>query len=126
MILFDKSKLMKFSSGKVNKLMDILYYVTYRPLPESSRDASRLKYQSIHWKGDSYLLNPEDFIDQHHRYTKKEVLQYFLVASKRSLPDYLLFGTKTLSMHSVNINAIKNNRLLTVTDEKIFLKFEEA
>lgn len=126
MILFDKSKLIKFSGGKYNNMIDILAHITYRFPPKSPGDVRRLKYQTISWGGDSFLLNPEKLLDNHFRYRKKEVMQYILVAAKRSYPEYKLFRKKTLSAHLLNADALVDNRLLTITGNEIHLKFEEA
>ena len=126
MILFDKSKLMKFSGGNYTNMIDILAHITYRFPPKSPGDIRRLKYQTISWVGDSFLLNPEKLLDNHRRYKQKEVIQYILVAAKRSYPEYRLFRKKTLPTHLLNVDAIVNNRLLTITGNEIHLKFEEA
>lgn len=126
MILFDKSKLLKFSGGSTENMIGILWYITYRPTPKSRRDVKQLKYQSIDWFGSSYLLNPEEFLDKHWRYSEKELLQYVLLAAKRDYAEYKLFRTKTLQAEYVNVKAIENNRLLTITGNKIYFKFEET
>jgi hypothetical protein len=126
MILFDKSKLIRFSGGSTVAMIDILRYITYRPIPKSKGDVKCLKYQTINWFGDSFLLNPEAFLDKQWKYTRKEVAQYILLAAKRSYPDYALFRTKTLPIHLVNVKAIENNRLLKIKNEEIYFSFEEA
>jgi hypothetical protein len=124
MILFDKSKLMKFSRGSARTMVNILEYITYRPIPKSRGDIKRLKYQSIDWSGDSYLLNPESLLRSHKWYSIKETAQYILLAAKRSYPDYALFKTKTLPVQIVNTKAIESNRLLVIKNEEIHFLFE--
>ena len=126
MILFDKTKLLKFSKGSTSNMIDILWHITYNPLPKSRGDIKRLKYCSIDWSGSSYLLNPETFLDKHWRYSEKELLQYVLLAAKRDYAEYKLFRTKTLQAEYVNVKAIESNRLLTITGNKIYFKFEET
>lgn len=124
MILFDKAKLFRHSKKSYKELVRILSYITYKEIPSSRGDIKRLKYGTIAWGGDSFLLNPEQLLQEHWKYSHKEVVQYILLAAKRRYVEYKLFKTKTLPAYTVNIKAIEDNRLVTVENDEIYFKFE--
>lgn len=125
MILYDKDKLLKYGNDHCLQVIDILSYITYKPLPKSRRDIKTLKYQSINWRGESFLVRPEGLINNWWRYSDKEVLQYVLAASRRRITDYFIYGKITLDTIEVNTKPLENNRLLSITGDEIHFKFEE-
>ena len=73
-------------------------------------------------KAAGYTIGPV----WHGTSSEKEILQYILLAARRDYTEYKLFHKKTLQAEYVNVKAIENNRLLTITGNKIYFKFEET
>lgn len=126
MIFFDKNKLLRHSKGRADKVLDILRYITCRPIPEKGKLIRLLKYRSINWSGESFLLYPERLLDNAWKYSNRELLQYIFVAARRNYADYKLEGKKTVETYKINTKAIENNRLLSITGDEIHLKYEET
>ncbi len=80
------------------------------------------------YSGDSYMLNPHELILNEFRYTPKEVAQYIALASYRSYNTYILTGHTSLDLfHSpMTEDAINNNRLLRIKDNRIHFYYEEV
>ena len=131
MIFFSSDKLKKYSvcspgiEDPAEEFKHILYYITYKPMPTSPYLIRWLRYQTIDWTGESFLLNPEQLLDNWHLYKKKELMQYVFVAARRKYADYKLFGITTIDTINVNTEVLRNNRLLTITGDKIYFKYEE-
>lgn len=125
MILFDWKKVYKVSGGKATKILQIVEYITYKPVPKNMKDPIA-RLVGIKWDGTSYLYNPKPLFTEIY-YTPKERAQYIGVASRRKLSDLLLLGITTLELAHcpLSYNAIKDNRLLSVEDNKIYFKWEE-
>jgi len=124
MIFFNRDKMTRANSSE--ELSHILYYITYRPVPQRPYLIRWLRYQTIDWSGESFLLNPEELLDNWHKFGEKELMQYVFVAARRKYTDYKLFGITTLETDNVNTEVLENNRLLTITGNKIYFKYEEA
>lgn len=124
MIFFSLDKVKK-SAETAEEIKHRLYYITYKPIPSGLNTIRWLRYQTTNWFGDSFLLNPEGLIDEWHHYSDKEVLQYIFVAARRRYVDYKLFGITTLNNINVNTKVLEKNRLLNITDSKIYFKYEE-
>ncbi len=78
-------------------------------------------------KGSSFLLKPEPFFQD----TTTDIIwrvQYLKLASKRDYTLYTLYRLTYLDTSFVpdlNIKAIQANPLIQITDNKIYLKYEE-
>ena len=77
-------------------------------------------------KGNSFIINPKDLFKN----TTNVVYtcQYIKLAGRRSFLHYSAYGIKYLDLSyfpDINIEAIKFNYLLKITENKIHFKFEE-
>lgn len=128
LVLFDWKKIKRYSNNEVDKILLVMYYITYRPVPKNIRDPFHHVSQK-NWGGTSFLVNPEMLFENQHGYTKKEVAEYIALASFRNYGDYKATKTTTLDLFAVNIpdkSLIENNRLLTLKDNKIHFKWESV
>jgi hypothetical protein len=125
MIFFNVKKIHEHGQLHADQVKSIIEYITYRPIPSSRGDFRRLKYQSIDWFGESFLINPEPLLDHWHEWKERELLQYIFVAARRRYTDYKVWGVKTKDTINVNTKVLENNRLLTITGNEIHFKYEE-
>lgn len=75
----------------------------------------------------SFILNETDLLINNINATKYEMCIYIYLAGLRNYLDYYTNGRTWLPLEhtSLNISKIKNNRLITITDEKILLLYEQ-
>lgn len=77
--------------------------------------------------GNSYILNPAEFFaDNITDIIYKS--QYIQLAGRRDYSLYKLFNEKYLDLSyfkDINIDNIKTNPLITITQNKIYFKYEE-
>ena len=110
---FNFEKLQKLSKGNAAKLIEILesYYKGF----ESNLN------------GTSYLINPNEFFSDR----STDILfksQYIQLAARRSYQQYRDLGYTYLDLTyypDLKIDAIKYNPLLTITNNKLYFKYEE-
>ena len=111
---FDFSKLERAAKGDAVKLVQLLedYYKGFD-----------IKLGG----GSSYLTSPGQlFFDRNTDILFKS--QYIQLAARRSYQHYKDLGYKFLDLSyypDLNINAIKYNPLLTITENKLYFKYEE-
>jgi hypothetical protein len=127
MILFNWAKIYAWSKGRPAKIIDIIEYMTYKKIPLNKQDPI-LSYAEIKWSGKSFLVNPELLLNHKKDYKEKELAQYVGIAGFRNLSDFIVLGKTTLDLAQcpVRKDTIINNRLLTIENDKIYLKWEEV
>ena len=102
------------------QILDILYN---KRLPSKKKGIPRV-LRSI--KGTSYILNISPL------FTLQDIdinyiLQYVKLAARRDYTLYKLYGIKSLQLSyfpDINIQTIKHNPLLKITDTEIHFKYE--
>jgi len=78
--------------------------------------------------GNSFILNPNPVLYSTDR-ELSHIVQYIRLAGRRDLLLYRNYGIKYLDLSffpDLNLNNIKNNPLLTITNKQIKFKFEET
>jgi hypothetical protein len=85
-------------------------------------------YLEKDFSGPSFLINIDDLIYYNHRYSRRDIMEYILLASYRNYGNYVTFKKKTLDLlHSPVGEAIINrNKLLKIIDGNIHFYFEET
>lgn len=80
------------------------------------------------FRGQSYLLNPVELLENDYFYSAKHIAEYIALASYRNYSTYLTTGDASLDLFHcpVSIETVKNNRLLSIENGKILFKFEEV
>lgn len=127
MFLFSWKKIYKISSGQVSTTYLILKMLMKGQIPKNKYDPI-YKYYGKDYSGQSFLKNSKDLLENCHKYSKKEVVEYVALASYRLYSDYLMFGTLTLPVRTspLPLNKLKQNRLLRIEDGNIHFLYEEA
>ena len=128
MIRFNWKKVYTVAEGSSSKAVDIIHYITFKPIPKNDYDFLVKKLGLIDWVGDSFLLNPQAIFENRHLYKDKDIAEYVALASMRSLSEYLVTKRKTLSERDcpVNTKELTNNKLLTISGGEIYFKWEET
>lgn len=106
------------------KFMEILESFYYKKLPGKSRT----NYDRTKLVGSSFLLNPEPLFKINKQVDILYVLQYIKLAAKRDYFLYIQYDIKSLQLSyypDLNIETVKTNPLLKITEKEIFFKYEE-
>jgi hypothetical protein len=77
--------------------------------------------------GNSFLINATSFFDDKVTDTVYKA-QYIRLAGRRDYAIYKHYGHKYLDLSyysDINLDSIKNNPLITITQNKIYFKYEE-
>ena len=109
-------------------ILNILAYITFKPLPKNDFDTNNLKYSRVDWRGDSFLLNPAAIIYNRSRVSEKWLADYVALASFRSLAEYKVTGRKTLMVQEcpVSLDSLNINPLLSIINGEIYFCWEET
>lgn len=122
-LFFDIQKLEKQAKGSDLKFLEILenhYQIS------SLKKSSFKKFKSIN--GTSYLLNPQALFTLSRSIDISYIVQYVRLASKRLYNDYAMFNEIGLNITfypDIDLNLLKYNPLLKITNKYIYFKFEE-
>ena len=123
-LFFDLNELIKQSNGSDSKLVWLLYkwWRDKNTLPR--RGDKHILRKPLN--GVSWLINPEPIFER--TLDQTYVAQYIQLAALRDITLYKQFG-KTSLLRSyfvdIDINNIKTNPLLEITDSEINFKFEK-
>lgn len=128
MITYNWLQMRHYSEGKPKGILEALEFITYPRIPNNRYDVVTKQLCEIDWKGNSFILNPEAILEHKNFYSNTELAEYVGLASFRNLAEYITTGQKTLSIADspLNIETIKSNRLLTLTDGKVYFRWEET
>lgn len=127
MIMFDWKKIYKQSRGNCSVVVNLIEYITYKPFPNTKQHRA-YSWQEEDWSGSSFMIKPELFLYHRRKYKEKELAQYVGIAALRNISDFIMLGKTTLdlTLSPVSQATIKDNRLLTIKDDEIYLKWEEV
>lgn len=128
MILYNWKKVKEKAINNSFSILDIIFYITYKPKPLNKFDIS-YKLSQINWIGTSFLINPEKIFENRINYTTKELIQYIALASLRNYADYK--ATNEISLWrlktSISDKTLNSNRLLTLDKkDRIHFLLEEV
>lgn len=128
MVVYNWSKVYKEADRRPAKILEILRYITERPIPKNDNDYKVLQLEKIDWDGQSFLVNPKPVYQHRKFFSDKELAEYVALASFRSLAEYKVTKQKTLRVSEcpVTLDSIKENKLLTIVGDKIYFKWEET
>jgi hypothetical protein len=126
--LFDWKKIYKKTNGKLGPLYTVFKMLVRGEVPKNKYDRI-YKYYNVDYSGQSFLLNPDTLLDNAHKYTTKEIVEYIALASYRRYSEYLATKKTTLSLleSPVGKDKINKNRLLSIdTNGEIHFLYEEV
>ena len=127
MLLFDWKKVYDTAAGSIYNCNMIMEMLIRGSVPKNKYDPI-YKFSSKNFRGNSFLVHPEFLLYNSHKYEQKEICMYYALASLRSLGDYYATQKTTLdSLHCpVDLDEIKDNRLLIVLEDEITFIYEEV
>jgi hypothetical protein len=126
-IRFNWKKILEATKGKENEILLIVHSLTYNLTPKNYRDPL-YKYFGKDWSGFSFLVNPEAVFINRPQFSDREWVEYVAVASYRNLNAYYDSRKTTIDLLHLPVSedAINNNRLLKIEDNKVHFRFEEV
>jgi hypothetical protein len=128
MIFFDWPTVFTESEALPHKLLDIITYITLKPIPKNHYDAHIKRLSVINWVGHSFLLNPRKVITSRDVYPDEKLAEYVALASFRNYNQYKVTKQTTLSVYEcpVSTESLKENKLLTIQNDQIYFCWEEV
>jgi len=127
MLLFDWKKVFDTAAGSIYNCNLIMEMLVKGSIPRNKYDPI-YTFSQKNFSGNSFLVHPEFLLYHSHKYEQKEICMYYALASLRSLSDYYASNKTTLDpLHCpVDLDDIKDNRLLIVLEDEITFIYEEA
>ena len=127
MLLFDWKKVFDTAAGSIYNCNMIMGMLIKGSIPKNKHDPI-YKFSQKNFSGKSFLVHPEFLLYHSYKYEQKEICMYYALASLRSLSDYYASNKTTLDpLHCpVDLDDIKDNRLLIVLEDEITFIYEEA
>tara|TARA_B100000768_G_scaffold178686_1_gene194897 strand:- start:15 stop:347 length:333 start_codon:yes stop_codon:yes gene_type:complete len=98
-----------------------------KQLPKNKYDRI-YKYSNKNFTGSSFLLHGDMLLYHSYKYTHRELAIYYALASLRNYAEYITSHKTTLDpLHCpVDLDLIKDNRLLIVLPDEITFIYEEV
>ena len=124
-LFFNLENLEKEALSDSNKFLAVLEYHYRGSIPRSAK--SKYKPSRLPLKGYSFILNPEPLFNLPN-VDNAYLIQYIKLAGMRDYAMYRSHGIKTLDISyfpDLNLDKIKSNPILNVSNKQIFLKYEE-
>jgi hypothetical protein len=127
MLLFDWSKVYDSASGNIAKCNIIMEMIIKKSLPKNRFDPL-YKYSKINFIGANFLVHPDVLLFNAYKYSQKELAVYYALAALRNLAEYKVRKkiTLDLSFCPVELDSIKENRLLRIENDSIHFIYEEV
>ena len=115
MFLFSWKKIYKNTGGNVGSIFLVFDMLVKNKVPKNKYDRI-YKFYDKDYSGQCFIENPNKLLDNAHKYTHKEVVQYVALASFRRYSEYLSNQKTTLSLveSPVDYEIIQKNRLLSI------------
>ncbi len=124
-LFFNLDNLEKESCNDPVKFIKIFEIFLYKKLPTRTASIPRLK---LNLNGTSYLLNPTALTEAKKTVDIAYIVQYIKLAARRDYGLYKHHGIKSLQISyfpDLNMQAIRTNPLLKITQTEIFFLYEE-
>lgn len=127
MLLYDWKKIYKEAKGNIHKCNSFMKMIIKVEFPENKFDPL-YGYTPYQFVGQDFLLHADMVLYNAYKYTDKELAIYYALAAIRPLSDYFARGKLTLDLPHcpVEIDTIKNNRLLHIDSTEIHFIYEEV
>ena len=126
-LLFDWKKVYDTADGNIPACNTIMEMLINKQIPRNKFDRI-YKYSNKNFTGSCFLLHGDLLLYHSYKYTQKELCIYYALASLRNYADYIAYNKTTLDpLHCpVDLDEIKDNRLLIVLDDEITFIYEEV
>jgi hypothetical protein len=126
MTLFNWKKIVNKTQGRAKDIFAIMHWMTFMSLPSNRKDTV-YNYMQYNFVGNSFAVDLKPLFFEAKNYTAQERIEYLSLLSYRSFAIYMHDQIVTLDLSHANVgqDAINNNRLLTLIDDKIHFKYED-
>ena len=121
---FNLGYLEKISCDHPTKFITLLENFYHKKMP---RQRKGINYSRTSMIGNSFLLNPEPLF-KNKTIDILYIVQYIKLAARRDFILYKQYGVKALQLSyfpDINMEVIKTNPLLKITNTEIFFAYEE-
>jgi len=121
---FNLENLEKESCNNPRDFIRILDTTFYKKLPSKRKGIKPIK---LDMRGKSFILNLEPLLQVSKHIDCAYVVQYVKLCARRDYSMYKAYGIKSLNLSyfpDINMDAIKNNPLLQITQTEINFKLE--
>ena len=127
MITYDWKTVWMRSEGSSAKILDIIDYLAFRPIPENIYDPV-IQFTEVDWSGISYIINPKPILEYRIRRYEKELAEYVALASFRSLAEFKVTKRTTLPVLAspIPVEDLIDNRFLSLESGNIHFRWEET
>lgn len=103
------------------RILDTIYH---KKLPSKRKGVKPVK---LDMRGKSFILNLKPLLEEAKRVDTAYIVQYVKLCARRDYTMYKLYGIKSLQLSyypDINIEAIKTNPLIHITQSEIYFKHE--
>jgi hypothetical protein len=121
---FSLENLEKESCNNSVEFIEILETAFYKKLPSKRKKVRAIKRDL---RGNSFILKLEPILQLKRSIDTAYLVQYVKLCGMRDYNMYKLYGIKTLPLSyypDIDLNAIKHNPLLKITQTEIYFKYE--
>jgi len=127
MLLYDWKKVFNEAEGTIYSCNLIMEMLIKGQIPRNKYDYI-YRYSQLNFSGTSFLVHPEFLLFNAYKYTPRELAVYYALASIRNYSEYMATGKTTLDpLHCpVDLETLKENRLLIVLEDEITFIYEEV
>lgn len=129
MLHFSWKKIYAHSEGIPSEILLILRMLTYKDIPVNRKDKI-YKYSQLDFSGNCFLVHPDLLLYNAYKYESRDIAIYVSLASLRSYPEYVAYGTTTLNLAHSPVDPrdyLTNPELLAVDgDKNIHFLYEEV
>jgi hypothetical protein len=127
MLLFDWSKVYDSAQGNIVHCNMIMEMIVKKTLPKNRFDPL-YKYSNINFIGNNFLVHPDVLLFNAYKYSQRDLAIYYALTALRNFKEYKVSKKITLDLAfcPVDLETIKDNRLLRITDDGIHFIYEEV
>lgn len=123
-IFFNFDNLIKEAKNDTRRFLSLLNILYHKKLPSKK---SGIRIINSNLNGKSYILNLKDILEVANTVDSSYIIQYVELCSKRDYNLYRLYNYKNLQLSmypDLNLEVIKHNPLLNITNTEIQFKYE--
>ena len=127
MLLFDWSKVYDSAQGNIVQCNMVMEMIIKKSLPRNRFDPL-YKYSNINFIGNNFMVHPDVLLFNAYKYSQKEIAVYYALISLRNIAEFRTIKKITLDLAfcPVELDSIRENRLLRIDNDSIHFIYEEV
>jgi hypothetical protein len=127
MLFFDWTKVYDSANGSISHCNMIMEMIIKKSLPKNRFDPL-YKYSNINFIGRNFLIHPDMLLFNAYKYGQRDLAIYYSLAALRNVAEYRATQKITLdtAFCPVDLESIKDNRLLRIDEHNIHFIYEEV